>query len=203
MAKSYHRASVRSYDNTDQALAATDANLSEYDEASQDGASSLVVESNVQVLAQRHGQNLALTSVLDEHIDVIDSDVEGLEGGQLTDDGYQPDAEVTEEEKVERKKTRTIDDGYVPDAEATEEENTKPVDRVGSKAVKKRDVRFEAVLETRKVSSLLLLLFLCCFTSHHNYCMLHVLRRNRPLQHLLLSLLLTNPLTMDTSLMAP
>ena len=147
MAKSYRRASIRSFDNTDEALAATDANLSEYDESS--NGANILVESNVQVLAQSHGQDLALTSVLDEHIDVIDSDVEGQEGGQLTDDGYQPDAEVTEEEKIERKKTRTIDDGYVPDAEATEEENTKPIDRAGPKAVKKRDVRFEAVLETR------------------------------------------------------
>eukprot|EP00804_Cyclotella_cryptica_P009762 CCRYP_013226-RB/>CCRYP_013226-RB protein AED:0.03 eAED:0.03 QI:950/1/1/1/0.8/0.66/6/2875/1962 len=148
MKNSYRRASLQSFDNTDAALAAPDANLSEYDEASQDGASSFV-ENNVLVLAQRHGQHLGLTSVLDESIDVVDSDDERQEGGQLTDDGYQPDAEVTEEELVDSKKARTTDDGYVPDAEATEEENTKPIERVGPKVVKKRDVRFETVLETR------------------------------------------------------
>ena len=52
---------------------------------------------------------------------------------------------VTMEDKVEKKK-RAIDDGYVPDAEATEEETTKPIG-FGVKAVKKRDVRFEAVLD--------------------------------------------------------
>lgn len=86
-----------------------------------------------------------------EPIDLIDSDVEAQEGegGQLTDDGYVPDAEATEEEKIEKKKTRTIDDGYVPDAEATEEESSKPIGP-GNKAAKKRDVRFEAVIETRE-----------------------------------------------------
>ncbi|KAL7487683.1 hypothetical protein ACHAW6_013248 [Cyclotella cf. meneghiniana] len=150
MTKSYRRASLQSFDNTDAALAATDANLSEYDEISRDGGNSLV-DNNLSVLAQRNGQDLGVSSVPNEPIDVVDSDDEIQEVGQLTDDGYQPDAEVTEEEMVDNKKTRAMDDGYVPDAEATEEENTQPIERIGPKAIKKRDVRFEAVLETRGI----------------------------------------------------
>ena len=78
--------------------------------------------------------------------DTVYSDVDTEAQGHLTDDGYVPDAEATGEEKM--KKRRVIDDGYVPDAEATEEESSKPFG-VGTKAVQKRDVRFEAVLETR------------------------------------------------------
>jgi hypothetical protein len=148
MTKSYMRASLQSCDNTDAALAATDGNLSEYDEASRAGANN-VVDNNVLVLSERNGQDLGLTSVLNEPIDVVDSDDERQEVGQLTDDGYQPDAEVTEEEMIDNDKSRAMDDGYVPDAEATEEENTQPIERTGPKVIKKRDVRFEAVLETR------------------------------------------------------
>ncbi|KAL3801600.1 hypothetical protein ACHAWO_006256 [Cyclotella atomus] len=86
-----------------------------------------------------------------EPIDLMDSDNDA-QGGALADDGYVPDVELRGEEKIEKKKVRTIEDGYVPDAEATEEESSKPIG-VGNKAVKRRDVRFEAVLETREAPS--------------------------------------------------
>eukprot|EP00956_Cyclotella_meneghiniana_P043732 scaffold284863_cov93-Cyclotella_meneghiniana.AAC.5 len=95
------------------------------------------------ILAETREQDLTPSYNEDAHF--MDSDVEVQEGGQFTDDGYVPDAEAAEEDKVEKKK-RAIDDGYVPDAEATEEETTKPIG-FGVKAVKKRDVRFEAVLD--------------------------------------------------------
>lgn len=115
MAQGYRRASGednQSFNNTDTALAPTDADLSEYyDEASQDGTNAN--ESNVEVVAQHHGRDLELGSVLDAHVEVVDSgDESRFEGGQLTDDGYQPDAEVSEVEKSERKKPRAVEDGY-------------------------------------------------------------------------------------------
>lgn len=133
MTKSYHRSSIRSVDNND-AVAESDMNV----EAAQ---------SNEDILAQSNDQDLQ-SPPTNEHI--VDSDVEEQEGGQLTDDGYVPDAEATEEEKMEKTR-KVIDDGYVPDAEVTEEESSKPIGS-GSKAMKKRDVRFEAVIETREAS---------------------------------------------------
>ena len=121
----------RSVDNND-VLAEVDMNV----EAAQ-GSADIMVQSNYQDL-QPPSAN--------EHI--VDSDAEVQEGGQLTDDGYVPDAEATEEEKMEKTR-KVIDDGYVPDAEVTEEESSKPIGS-GSKTIKKRDVRFEAVLETQE-----------------------------------------------------
>lgn len=120
MTKSYR---LKSADNSDVTAAAPDEKAA--------------IEHNVQHAASN------------EQIDLLDSDVEMQEGegGQLTDDGYVPDAdaEATEEERIEKKKIgRSVDDGYIPDAEATEEETSKPV-------IKKRDVRFEPVIETREV----------------------------------------------------
>jgi hypothetical protein len=40
-----------------------------------------------------------------------DHDSDDVQGGALTDDGYVPDVELTEEEKIEKKKIRTIEDG--------------------------------------------------------------------------------------------
>ena len=179
----------QSFDDTSAALASVDANLSEYNDDTSQSAE--VVESNVRVIARHHGHDLALGSVLDVHADVVDSGEESSPEdktseaghGQMTDDGYVPDAEATEEEKTERRKEdrkRAIDDGYVPDAEATEEDQPKsckkekgvgPVIDEGyipdgghttggeeaseveqgddSNKRNTRDVRFEAVLETK------------------------------------------------------
>ena len=70
-----------------------------------------------------------------------------------TDDGYVPDAEVSEVERADRAKKdaarkKAIDDGYIPDAETSEVEQAKEVKIVHGK--NKRDtVRFEeANLET-------------------------------------------------------
>lgn len=113
------------------------------DELTEDQPSILVTAARdaAAVPAETHEDHLSPS--VNEDVHLMDSEVEVREGGQFTDDGYMPDAEAAEEDKVE-KKNRAIDDGYVPDAEATEEETTKPVG-VGAKAVTKRDVRFEAV----------------------------------------------------------
>lgn len=121
-----------SFDNTSAALASVDDNLSEYyDEKSQ--GENYDYESNVQVTARHHGQDMAIDSVLNDHADSIDSgdeaDEKNTEAGQglMTDDGY--DAEVSEVEqtnidKVTRSKVAD-DDGYLPDAEVSEVEQTK------------------------------------------------------------------------------
>ncbi len=121
-----------SFDNTSAALASVDDNLSEYyDEKSQGENDDY--ESNVQVTARHHGQDMAIDSVLNDHADSIDSgdeaDEKNTEAGQgvMTDDGY--DAEVSEVEQTNiDKMTRSKvadDDGYLPDAEVSEVEQTK------------------------------------------------------------------------------
>jgi len=121
-----------SFDNTSAALASVDDNLSEYyDEKSQGENDDY--ESNVQVTARHHGQDMAIDSVLNDHADSIDSgdeaDEKNTETGQgvMTDDGY--DAEVSEVEQTNiDKMTRSKvadDDGYLPDAEVSEVEQTK------------------------------------------------------------------------------
>jgi hypothetical protein len=130
MTKSYQQSS-----HTD--IMAPDSNTSECIEAAHD---------NTKTLADAH-------LPANDHIDLIDSDDE-KEGGALTDDGYVPDAEATEEDKPNPNKTKTIDSGYIPDAEITEEETVRPR-QIGAKSVKKRDVRFEAVVETRETPPML------------------------------------------------
>ena len=51
------------------------------------------------ILAETREQDLTPTYSEDAHF--MDSDVEVQEGGQFTDDGYVPDAEAAEEDKVE------------------------------------------------------------------------------------------------------
>ena len=113
-----------SYGNTSAAMeSATDnANLwDNFDEASQgDGNDDNADGSNIQVVARYHGQNLALESVVDKRADADDTEEEsspedskagdGEDDGQvLTDDGYVPDAEVSEVEPLDTKTHRDRD----------------------------------------------------------------------------------------------
>ncbi len=121
-----------SFDNTSAALASVDDHLSEYYYEKSQGEND-DFESNVQVTARHHGQDMAIDSVLNNHADSIDSGDEAdekiTEAGQglMTDDGY--DAEVSEVEQTNiDKMTRSKvadDDGYLPDAEVSEVEQTK------------------------------------------------------------------------------
>lgn len=126
-----------SFDNTSAALASVDDNLSEYYDDKSQGENE-EQESNVQVVARHHGHEMAIDSILNAHVDAIDSgdesskaDEKDNETGQgvMTDadDGY--DAEVSEVEQTNLDKmTRSKaadDDGYLPDAEVSEVERTK------------------------------------------------------------------------------
>jgi hypothetical protein len=88
MTKSYRRSSLKSVDN----VAAADNEINDRELAPESSA-----------LRPEH------TSTK-EPIDLMGSDND-VQGGALTDDGYVPDVELTEEEKIEKKKVRTIEDG--------------------------------------------------------------------------------------------
>jgi hypothetical protein len=135
-----------SFDNTSAALASTDANLSEYYDVSEYHDDKNQGENdeqpNVEVIARHHGHDLAINSLLDAHVDAVDSGDESSNAeknnetgqGQMTDDGY--DAEVSEVEQTNiDKMTRSKaadDDGYLPDAEVSE------VDQIKMKKPKKK-----------------------------------------------------------------
>jgi hypothetical protein len=118
----------QSFDDTSAAHASIDANLWEnYDDTSQGGSTDMDRSLSVQVDARYLGE--AHTNSDDNG---EDSSTKLAEESGHTDDGYVPDAEVTEEEYASRiknddaRKIRFLD-GYVPDAELTEEEHPKKI----------------------------------------------------------------------------